>query len=650
MSNNIQIELYTESLIEDLEASKNLGTLKEFITRLLHQILISQQSGNLAIDWNEIEDKPISWEEISKLNISFLVFQEINSQKLIYLQKTFSQKKILEDKISSLIHFKWKDNNYDLIRIKKSIQILENQIQLQNPKFILNDEQKNAILSCISNPFHIISGGPGTGKTTIVAFIIKVLEEIGELPGLDQIALAAPTGRAAQRLTESIQNSLQILNSDSSSKNSSKDQLGLSDLRGQTIHSLLVTKRYLNGFYYNRERYLPQRLIFIDETSMVDLDMMISLLEALPPDGIKYRIILIGDPNQLPSVDKGAVINDLINSLKSFSNLVTHLTISNRQQKQANGQISKIQSTAEEIIKISSNKKEREKLSDLDLPLFNSIINLPLSLHIDHFPLIKSLLNDKENVEQIARIFIEKSKTVNYRDGLLKKLWNEIFLNQIEEITKWNILNYEQLNSSDIYFKFHEIINQFRCLTVFRKGYYGVEGLNAGIEILAKKDLYPMIGSKTTFNWSIQRRNLSGKLYYAGLPIIISENDSNRKLFNGDIGLVVPIGESSNSELRAIFAINNQLVSFALDTLPKHEHAYFLTVHKSQGSEYDNLLFYLPPETTKASDERNNQLSNRQIVYTAITRAKKQVFLACEGDSWNTALQNSLARITGFKL
>lgn len=650
MNQNNDLEIYTKSLIKDLK-EQNIFQNKEIIfAKLLNQILKSQQSGNLAIEWNNLLESEFSWKYISSLNIPFLVFKEISGIKYVYLQKTYTLKEQLEEKIKSIISLRWKTPIINLSKINESIVRLEKLMIKKFPNFILNDEQKKAIQSCVINPFHIISGGPGTGKTTIVAFIIKVLEELGELPNSDQIALAAPTGRAAQRLTESIQKSIQILNDESHSSSLMNHQTNLNELRGKTIHNLLMTKPYLNDFYYGKERYLPQRLIFIDETSMVDLNLMLSILDALPPEDINYRLVLIGDPNQLPSVEKGAVINDLIDTLKKESKLVTHLTKSNRQKIQENGQKSKIQSVAEEIIKLKSSNTSSEELNEKYPTLFNQFNPIPDSIRLENFQKTKSLVQNKESHEQIVRLQIDVSKITNFRDGMLKILWNEIFLKQIEEITKWNLKNTKELNSLEVFNKFQSIINHFRCLTVYRKGYFGVQGLNQGIETLAKNELYPRQGSKTNFYWSIQRRNLSSKLYYTGLPILIIENDTSRKLFNGDIGLILPIGEENNSELRAIFAIDNQLISFAIDTLPKHEDAYFLSVHKSQGSEYDELLIYLPPISKSVHSDEEASLMNRQIIYTAITRARNKVYLASDEGSWNSSLQTNLTRITGFKL
>lgn len=120
-----------------------------------------------------------------------------------------------------------------------------------------------------------------------------------------------------------------------------------------------------------------------------------------------------------------------------------------------------------------------------------------------------------------------------------------------------------------------------------------------------------------------------------------------RKLFNGDIGLVVSI----NSELRAVFPIEDRLYSFALDTLPDHEPAFFLTIHKSQGSEYKSILLYLPPMTALDVDAENNlSILNRRILYTAITRAKERVILMGDYQTWEYGLQSFRKRYTGIHI
>jgi exodeoxyribonuclease V alpha subunit len=148
----------------------------------------------------------------------------------------------------------------------------------------------------------------------------------------------------------------------------------------------------------------------------------------------------------------------------------------------------------------------------------------------------------------------------------------------------------------------------------------------------------------------VKVKKLANYLYYTGLPILITENDGNRKLFNGDIGLVLPVIDKGFVELRGVFAINQKLVSFALDTLPTHEDAYFLSIHKSQGSEYENLLIYLPPINKDIENESNNLLLNRQIIYTGITRARKPVYLCGSEETWITSLKRFQNRITGFQL
>jgi exodeoxyribonuclease V alpha subunit len=625
------MESFLRNLIQDL----NLTHINKKDLQVVYEIYFSlfqaQSLGNLAVDLEKSPNIPIAWEKLESLKIPGIILKKIQNQKLIFLEKTYSLKLELENLLKSQIE-DTQESIHNSDSIKAILSELELEIQIQKPNFALNDGQIESIISSIIHPFQIISGGPGTGKTTVVAFLLKILERLGELPQNDKIALLAPTGRAAQRLTESIQENLSLFKNHS---NSSISNLDTSHLRGKTLHDLLSFNPNTNQFYYNKERYLPHRLIIVDETSMVDLKMMVALMNALPPRDQKFKFILIGDPNQLPSVEKGSVILDFMESLKRKNSFVSELKISNRQISNNQGKKSKILTVAEDIIDL--------KKSNLDS-------KLPDSLKKESFSIVESINLNSTEKEEIVWLDIPSSNNSIKRDILLRLLWENIFLKQIESITEWRINSNSDLKSKELLQKYFMELNRFRCLTIFRKGYHGVDQLNHQIESFAKKDLYPKKGSITKFDWTIKRKKLANKLYYTGLPILITENDRNRKLFNGDIGLVLPIGKENSVELRAVFAIDNQLSSFALDTLPSHEDAYFLTVHKSQGSEYEKLLMYLPPIDNEEDKTNNNQLLNSQILYTGITRAKKQVYLFGESESWQMALLNSMTRLSGFEI
>ncbi|TGN11936.1 exodeoxyribonuclease V subunit alpha [Leptospira ilyithenensis] len=571
---------------------------------ILTELWLSEEEGNLCVPVKK------EWEDILKSKPEGLILESKGKEKLLYFEKTFKTKKALEEKLKERIAASTK-LKLDEGRIVSFLEKSEGKAGAIR----LKEGQKDAIFATIRSSFQIISGGPGTGKTTVVAYLLAILKELGLLPATERIALVAPTGRAAQRLTESIRENLNKIDS-------AKDDL----LRGQTIHSLLAYKHYLGGFYYNKDRYLPHELIIVDEVSMVDLNLMRALLEALPGQKQKpIRLILIGDPNQLPSVDKGAVLGDFLSVLEEKGKFVSKLTESNRQKLGKNGRISKITELADFILKNESFDSKKPVSVEKDLEKTDEI---------------------GESVSYSSEVvwFQNKNGSDNgSRDEILLQVWKQYLFPQVKRISEWKIENHTEIKEKSLYDRFSLELKKFRCLTTFRSGYWGVDGIQEKLSFLAQLELKSQTKNVPGF---IYKKHLAERLYYSGLPILVTENDRNRKLFNGDIGLVLKLGE----ELRAVFPIDNELYHFALDTLPKHEAAYVLTVHKSQGSEYETVFFYLPDKLKMDSNEKANRLLNRQILYTGLTRAKEQVILAGSTSSWDFGIGNSTRRLTGFQI
>ncbi|WP_246052305.1 ATP-dependent DNA helicase [Leptospira idonii] len=610
-------EMFLSRLKDDLTSLTNLS---EDIEPILTELWLAEEEGNLCIPVKE------EWKHLLKKNPVGLVQEKIKGETFLFFSKTHSTKSVLETHLKQRIrHAETKQSSEQIPDFQSLLEDLERN------SFQLKEGQKEAVLTSLRSDFQIISGGPGTGKTTVVAFILEILYRLGKLPSSDQLALVAPTGRAAQRLTESIQENLSKI-------------AGLREenrfLRGQTIHNLLSYKPQLNGFYYNQERYLPHKMILVDEVSMVDADLMRSLLEALPPLSHDLKLILIGDPNQLPSVEKGAVLGDFLTALKNKKGFVSHLTESNRQKPNANGKVSRIVSLAEEILSSSEPKyetksKNKKEINQPDLfaPKEDNEEIKSVSALGESFPYPSEVVWFNLELNQV------KLNSFQEREKIVYHIWKKFLYPQIIRISGWQIQDKEKLN--DYYDDFTKEIKRFRCLTVY-SGYAGVAGMQEQIALIAKRSLNLQKEKSRIY---IPRKKLSERTYYVGLPLLITENDKSRKLFNGDIGLVLKI----ENELRAVFSIENQLFHFALDTLPPHKEAYVLTVHKSQGSEYDTVFFYLPPENQKDENQTSKRLLTKQILYTGLTRARNQVILAGSIESWKFGIQNQVHRQTGFQ-
>ncbi|EKS09423.1 exodeoxyribonuclease V subunit alpha [Leptospira santarosai] len=594
------------SLDESKIKKKDPGKLSDsdYLLEILNSIWNSMEEGSLCVPVKK------EWKEVLKSKPPGLIVDKFENGEWAYFEKTHRSKTDLENLLKERIQ----NHVPPKIDRHRAEEILKD---LESKSFPLKEAQTKAIHSCLNSSFHIVSGGPGTGKTTVVAFLLEILNQLGQLPPPEEIALVAPTGRAAQRLTESIQENLKKI---SETKESDF-------LRGQTVHGLLSYKSSLGGFYYNRERYLPHRLIIVDEVSMVDLNMMLSLWNAIPLDpkgDIPFRFVLIGDPHQLPSVEKGAVLSDFLSVLESKkTNFVSRLEESNRQKPKGKGNVSKIVLLAEEILGYSP-----ENLN------FGTKID-------DSFPKTTTIGENSKYESEVVWLQNSAHKVSDRlsRDEVVEKLWTDIFYPGISKIETWKI----DLKDPDFVLKFQEELKKFRCLTVFRKGYWGVEAIQTKIMNLAARDLFHKKGQSS----SLPKR-LSKRLYFIGLPILITQNDKNRKLFNGDIGIV--LRTEPTGELRAVFPIEGKLFPFALDTLPDHEPAFVMSIHKSQGSEYDTILIYLPDHPESSEEERPHRLLNRQILYTGITRAKNQVILAGNPKTWEIGIANSQKRNTGFKI
>ncbi|PJZ43846.1 exodeoxyribonuclease V subunit alpha [Leptospira brenneri] len=584
------------------EILKHFPKISKTEEELIAKLIEVNQNGDLYLS-------SIDSPSIENFKDSFpLHIESTENEKRLYFQKTYSEKLHFESKVKSLLTNR-KDgsilNSQDIQKLESIISTLES--SFKNP---LAKEQKQAVIESITSSFRIIAGGPGTGKTTVVSFILKLLDQLQKLPTTNRIALVAPTGRAAQRLTESIQKNLNFFQD-------TKDLA--SSLRGQTIHNLLKIFPDEPKAYFGENRYLPFDLIIMDETSMVDLTLMNLFLDSIDD---KTHLILLGDPNQLPSVGQGEVLADLLTEFKTQGKFVSELKINHR---------SSISSEFSKFAELVKNSFELE----------NAIVQFPN-------PKIGLLNELKTEADFIWLQKEEPSPTLPlpYKDwkgeDLIQYLWKDFFLPTAKKAADFH-WNQKDLTDGSNKNSFEDLISEYRCLTILRNGYYGIESIQTRILNLAKKQL-TSLGTNPD---SIEYRHLAKSFYFQGMPIMIKRNDQIRKLFNGDIGLVLKIG----SELRAVFPIENRLYSFALDTLPEHEPAFFLTIHKSQGSEYNTILLYLPPlPSLNSENAKEVSLLNRRILYTAITRAKKKVILMGDYNTWKLGLETFRRRKTGFRL
>jgi len=427
------------------------------------------------------------------------------------------------------------------------------------------DRQELAALVCVLKRFCVISGGPGTGKTSLTAKIIALILE--QYKGREmRIFLAAPTGKAAARLQEAIRKSKETLPAEDHFKK------GI-PVEASTIHRLLGAIPNSPYFRHDSENPLPTDMVVVDEASMVDLALMSKLLQAIPSDG---RVILLGDQNQLASVEAGAMLGDICDTgtahgfSERFANRTCEITGNSVDTLPANGGRPGIQDCIVELQK-----------SFRFGP--NSGINA-----------VGRAVNEGD-----GDLAIRLLKSGTYEDIRWKALPEATALP--EKLRKTVIRGYKPYLEAGDPVEAFNLLEQFRLLCALRQGPYGVVALNHLVEKLLREE--KLINPDSP--------------WYQGRPVMITKNDYNLGLFNGDIGIILPDPPTSH-HLRAFFlSTEGALRTFSPIRLPEHESVYAMTVHKSQGSEFDSVLLLLP--------DRPSPVLTRELFYTGITRARREV-------------------------
>lgn len=471
---------------------------------------------------------------------------------------------------------------------KKLVDLLKNRlsqsITLPDPRILsplLNryfpeqkdsvDWQKIAVAGAIlQKQLYLISGGPGTGKTSTVVKLLAILIEQSVTFPLVQIA--APTGKAAQRLQESIVENKQKLPCSTEIKNLIPEKVS-------TLHRLMQYSPESRSFRYDELNPLPVDILVVDEASMIDLELMTKLVSALAS---KTQLILLGDHHQLTSIEAGWVFGSLCET------------------------------------------KQNRPYSKIFLEYLQSFFSTPLpfpyALNSESAPGIQDSVlelqksyrfSETSGIKQLSQAVIQGKEELAL-EILLRQHYSDILWTPLPEIDNppyFSLLrdriiegfrDYLTLPVTDIKNIFHHF-SRFRILCGITKTEMGVEIINVLVEKILQE--VKMIESNS--------------IWYRGRPVMITKNDYSLQLFNGDIGITLPDPQSPET-LKVYFpesATNYR--AFLPQRLPKHETAYAITVQKSQGSEFERVLFLLPFVYSR--------VFTRELVYTAITRAKKQI-------------------------
>ena len=564
-------------------------------------LLLSMElgKGNVCLDFSsgqlsEYLSKPDSQALLTYLKESSFIAQKNSPIKLdgekLYLEKYLSYELSLARDIQMrLAPMPW-------LQGKNVMQNSELLTQLFPHAVDNNEVDWQAVAASISSMgyFSVISGGPGTGKTTTVIRLLAMLIDLYSKQFQRQpiIKLAAPTGKAANRLSESITKAKQNLDV-------AEDIKAFIPQQALTLHRLLMGNRKA----YNQQNPLHLDVLIIDEASMVDLPMMANVLSALPKHA---QIILLGDKDQLASVEAGSVLADICDN--------------EHQHGYSESMVSQLQG-------LLSCQFEKNDIETEGSHIRNHICHLRKSYRFNENSGIGALARASNNGD-----FKQWSQAKNhgFSDLSFLDLTDEsyqLFIKQAANEYAQFIKQIDQTGmDDDAVLRIHDAFSKYQILCALKDGPLGVNGLNEAVEA------------------QLNKNNVidTSRAWYAGRPIIVAENDYGLNLYNGDVGIVLPKLIEGKTILKACFIGSDQTVRWLQPSrLPKHQTVYAMTIHKSQGSEFDHVALALP--------DYHLPILSKELLYTGITRAKSALTLLSKGPVIRTALSQKVKRASGLR-
>lgn len=459
----------------------------------------------------------------------------------------------------------------------------------------LSAEQRRAVLAAVARPLSVISGGPGTGKTSIVVSLLRALCRLGVAS--HEVALAAPTGKAAQRLGESISRGLATLRDPGEA-----DRL-LVERRPepQTIHRLLGTSADGSWVKHHEGNRLEQRVVIVDEASMIDLHLVERLVRAVRPDA---RLVILGDARQLPSVGAGAVLRDLIDvpALEPCAVRLTRNYRMNPDDPSGRAVLSLAQRISperagptgplEEVLTLRATADE--VAFDRAEGLFDAGGARGLTRFLERW--YAGRVASLEGFDDLV------SRAYDFRDGA--------FDAESQAALAALFAHYERS----------------RLLCVTRVARTGALAVNELLRALHRA-----------------RRRTKERFERApGEPVLVLANDYEKRLWNGDQGVALWVrAEEARPRLAAVFRSGAGFVPFPVELLRGQlDPCFAMTVHKSQGSEFDHVALVLPEQDLP-------HLLTREILYTAVTRARRSVVLVGRREVLAAGAQRTIERFSG---
>lgn len=572
------------------------------------RILLTENNDLNIVSFNYVKDKSnhVIENSLSKMNDVSLgdvvgpnKFFEIDDNWL-YIKKNNTARKMIISSLERLFKPTFNNPPFDYKSVVNKT--------LPRP-FVLTDGQEKVVKNGLNKNL-VITGGPGTGKTTSILFLL-----IGLMINHDykDIFLLAPSGKAASRMKDSIKGGLSVL-SDDFINNNKKIVDRIANLNRYTIHSFLGIDNNTSAFKHNSKNKFEENSIFIiDEASMIDACLFASLLSSIP-DG--SRVFIMGDKNQLPSVDAGAVFGDLIVKKSLIDN----------------GNVSELGEAVRFKIGSPIYKLANEVNNDNEI-----LSSLPWK---DEF---LSIQKNENNIPNPVYYFLNplSDKTVSQKEIIHNAIKN--FANEYYKDLQGICTDFEYDGDDSLKKLFATCVKRAEILTAENNGVRGVNEINSFVKN----------------NFIDKTKITSVENYYPGELIIVNKNNKSLDLANGDSGVLMTFKDDQtlyfviekDSEIiktegkneGKIFKLGGYLFyPFRLISKSEISNAYAITIHKSQGSDYKNILVILP-------DKKGHPLLNRQIVYTAITRTKGDTYILSNQDRILDAKNTILVRDTNIK-
>lgn len=550
---------------------------------LIQHVLVQ---GSVCLDLKTLSDGP-SWSDWQPYLKAPLVSQSLTSPVVVdghglaYFARFYDYQVRLVRQLKTLMHRQDMGEDLNAIQV-----VLDRFFPPELPLFRVIDGpdlQRLAVLMALLRPLVLVTGGPGTGKTTTVAKMLGALLSSAEEPERLRIQLLAPTGKAAARLTDSLRDAVEKLEPLQAFAH-------LVPQSASTLHRALGL--YGNaGPRHHLDNPLAADIIVVDEASMIDLEVFCYLLEAVPAHA---RLVLLGDPHQLMSVEVGAVLGDLFQSEPTYTPRFRH-----------------------KVTQVSEDSLPSARLKG---PLADSCVHLQKSYRF----------GSDTTLGRLAETCLA---------GDAKRAWHQLLPCGVHVPQEPGVYRFENLHPlkaieclirTFLVPRFRlvgpsdrlEQLKVFQLLTALKNGPLGVSALNAWTEgLLADLGL-------------VDR----DQDYYDGRPLLVTQNDYGLGVFNGDQGIV----QKTQREAQVAFEGPNGLRLLNPYHLPGHETNYAMTIHKSQGSEYEVVAVVLPPS--------ESGIISRNLIYTALTRAKSRVFFITEQKEFFQAVETAMGRVSGLAM